>query len=153
MNVPTSTGKKVEYRTHFLHHEYVDHILICPCPPAKPLGAIKQIRHVHPTKAPCLTSWCLGVVGFLRSIEQRLRLIGYILRAKFGRRGDLIPWPNCVGWAKFVRLSQSKKIKNTTINRRVPGWLTKRSCSGKAAMLLRQKFWGIFYAWWGGGED
>ena len=76
----------------------------------KPLGAnINQIRHVHPVATPCLTSWCSGVVGFLRAIERRLRLIGYFFRAKFGWRGDLIPWSNCNGWAKFVRLSWSKK--------------------------------------------
>ena len=49
------------------------------------------------------------MVGFLRAIERRLRLIGYIFRAKFGRRGDLIPWPNRDERAELDRLSRPKK--------------------------------------------
>ncbi len=97
---------------------YVDRILIRPCPPTKPLGAIKWIRRIHPTSTPYLASWCLGVVGSLRAIERRrLCLIGYIFRAKFGRQGDLIPWPNRNGRAKLDRLSQPKKstIQQSTV--------------------------------------
>ena len=84
-------------------------ILIRPCPPTKPLGAIKRIHRVHPTSTPYPTSWCSGVVGFLWAIERRLCLIEYNFRAKFGRQGGLIPWPNHDGRAKLDRLSRPKK--------------------------------------------
>ena len=108
--------------TH-LHHEKVDHILIRPCPPTRPLGAIKRIRRANPTSTPYSTSWCLGVVGFVEATEQWLCLMGYISWAKFSRRGGLISWPNCNGRAELVRLSRPK---NSTTPQSTVGCLVGR---------------------------
>ncbi len=60
------------------------------------------------------------MVGFLRAIERRLSLIGYVFRAKFGRLGDLIPWPNRDGRAELDHQSRPKK---STIPQSIVGGL------------------------------
>ncbi len=79
-----------------------------PMPPTKAMGAITQNRRGLPTATPLLTLWYSGVVQFGRAREQWHRLLGCIFWAKFGWRGDLIPWPNRDGRTKLDRLSRSK---------------------------------------------
>ncbi len=102
-----------------------------PMPPTKAMGAIKQNRRSHPTTTLCLTFWCSNMVGFLRAIERRLRLIGYVFRTKFGWQGDLIPWPNRDERGELVCLSLLKKptIPQSTVGCLV-GWRIGRVTEG-----------------------
>ncbi len=108
-HIPCNHQQEERTLTIHLHHEYGAPPLVHPCPPTKPLGKIKQNRHVLPTPTPFSTSAYLGVFVFGQAMEWWLCFRGCIFWAKLGLWGDCIPWRNCGGRAEFDRLSRSKK--------------------------------------------
>ncbi len=75
---------------------------------------------------------------------------GCIFWAKFGWRGDLIPWPNRAGWTKLDCLTRSKK---STIPQSTVGglFMFSKSAVGRngGRVYGDGNLWGIFDAWGG----
>jgi hypothetical protein len=145
---------------YFFTSWYVDRILIRPCPPTKPLGAIKQICNVPPTSTPYSTSWCSGVVGFLQAIEQQLCLIGYIFRANLAGGGIWYPGRIAMGGPNWTIYPGPK---NQPYHNQPSGTFlcsANWSCKGKAAMFVATEIRGNIQRlvgeegmtnWWPGG--
>ena len=128
----------------------VDHIIIRPCLPTKPLGAIKWICRVHPTSTPCLTYWCLGVVGFLRAFEQWLCLMGYIMGQKSAGKGIWYPGRIAMGGPNWTVYPGQK---NQPYHNQPLGaflCLANRSCKGKVAMFVATEIKGNIQCFVGG---
>ena len=101
-------GKKREHSLFIHIMNNVHPIIIHPYSLTKPLGVIKQNRHVNPTTTPWLTFWYLGVVWFCRAMERWLHSMGCILRVNCSRRGLGFPGQIAMGesnWTVHIDLT------------------------------------------------